>query len=196
MEKIRTNFKLVALSFLICFPINSEPKIGALFHLSGYASHWGKSELDAVKLALNSYPRATLFIEDTRSEVKECLNAYRTLVTLQKVQLVLGPTWTACYFAIGPLTDEFKVPIFAPSGTHYTSQPVHPLRFGLFYNPIDGVRKVVSYLVSKKVSSVSVVYTIEPFFLKCLRACELNYRNLASNFISKKFSRKRKTLCL
>lgn len=57
------------------------------------------------------------------------------------MNVMLGPTWTACYLALGPLAARYRMPVLAPSGTDWTNQPIHEYRFGLFYKPKDAVVK-------------------------------------------------------
>lgn len=143
--------------------IFGEYKIGGIFHLTGFASHWGKSELDGARLSLKDKSHFRLLVEDAKSETRECVSSFKKLVEVDKVDVVLGPTWTACYLALGPLADRYRIPVLAPSGTDWANQPVHEYRFGLFYNPKDAVVKAVEYVRSKNLKSINVVYTDEPF---------------------------------
>ncbi|MCX7952322.1 MAG: ABC transporter substrate-binding protein [Deltaproteobacteria bacterium] len=145
-----------------------EIRIGGIFHLSGFGSHWGKSERDAAWLAFKRHPDVKFIAEDSKSDPKECVAAFRKLATYDKVQAILGPTWTACYFALGPLSDQYKIPIIAPSGADYTNQPVFAYRFGLFYRPQDLIKKVVDFIKKKEVKSVSIVYAQEPYFVQLM----------------------------
>ena len=71
--------------------------IGYLGSLSGFAANYGNAVLEGVNLAVADLEKEgkeiTLEIEDDGSESKNTLTAYRNLVDLKKVNLIITGSW-------------------------------------------------------------------------------------------------------
>jgi branched-chain amino acid transport system substrate-binding protein len=80
-------------------PSKEAIKIGQLAALTGPGSAWGSSEVDGVLLAVKEAKSKRLefgleiIVEDTQTDFVKTVNAYRKLVDLDGVKVVIGPTW-------------------------------------------------------------------------------------------------------
>ena len=105
-----------------------EPiKIGALLSLSGDAAYYGVDELRAVQLAVDEANekggvngrKIELVIEDAGTlDEKNAINALKKLVHVDKIQLVIGPTWDMPGVAL--VAEEEKIVLISPDNTEGT----------------------------------------------------------------------------
>ncbi len=104
--------------FLLIVPItNAGPlKIGLLAPLSGPAATVGKSAEEAGRLYLERVnyriagKEVKLFVEDTKGVPATALQKVKKLVKSNKVDVIIGPIYTACGVAIQPYLESRKVP--------------------------------------------------------------------------------------
>ncbi|MCB0318044.1 MAG: ABC transporter substrate-binding protein [Bdellovibrionales bacterium] len=123
-----TRFFLIATLFYF-LPLSQlwaeEPiKIGAIFSLSGWASHGGAYEKNALDLALTDVNnsggilgrKVEIIYEDNKSDLKQNVTAFKKLVDLDKVPVIIGPNWAEFLEVIAPLANTANVPMISPSG--------------------------------------------------------------------------------
>lgn len=89
--------------------------IGYLGSLSGFAANYGNSVLEGVNLAIAQLKKegkeVTLEIEDDSSEPKNTVTAYRQLVDLKKVDLIIAGSWWIN--SIVKIAEKQNIPIIS-----------------------------------------------------------------------------------
>jgi branched-chain amino acid transport system substrate-binding protein len=132
MKKIYLGIAVaVALALLAAISItqnNMQPqdtiKIGALFALSGAASEWGNNSLNGAQLAIEEInslggineKTIEFKVEDTTTNNPvQALNAYQKLVSDDKINIILGTTWSPEALAIAPNACKDKVLMISPT---------------------------------------------------------------------------------
>ena len=74
-------------------------RIGGVFHQSGDASAWGIAETNAALLAIEDWQKEhpdqkiKFVVEDGATDFTKTTLALQKLTTVDKVQVVVGPTW-------------------------------------------------------------------------------------------------------
>lgn len=90
-------------------------RIGYLGSLSGFAANFGNSVLEGVQLAITQLEsegkEITLEIEDDSSESKNTVTAYRNLVDLKKVNLIITGSWWIN--SIVKIAEKQNIPILS-----------------------------------------------------------------------------------
>jgi len=102
-------------------------KIGGVFALSGGGAYWGEDEMRAVQLAIDESNakggvngRAIeLIVEDApaNENTQKGISAFKKLVEVDHVDVVIGPTWDIVAQAIAPIADQTKTVIVSPSSS-------------------------------------------------------------------------------
>lgn len=98
-------------------------KIGAAVGLSGDCAEWGEGELKSYKLAIDeinarggiSGRAVDLQTEDTQCDPDGTFNAVQKLISIDKVEAILGPTWGDSFQAGFELSSKQGVVAVAPS---------------------------------------------------------------------------------
>jgi branched-chain amino acid transport system substrate-binding protein len=129
-KKIIVGTVIAALVFAIAYYIyisqKSDPrtfKVGAILSLTGRGAKYGKASQQGIEIALkeinnqggvNGYP-IEIIVEDSMSESKSAISAYKKLIDTHRVQAVIGPLLSDEVLAIAPEANRKKVLIIAPA---------------------------------------------------------------------------------
>jgi branched-chain amino acid transport system substrate-binding protein len=99
-------------------------KIGAAFALSGSIAVYGEGFKKCVDLAVEEInakggirgTKIEIVYEDNKSNPKDCVNALRKLITVDKVPIILGPAGSSNFMAAAPVAQESKVVLISAQG--------------------------------------------------------------------------------
>lgn len=97
--------------------------IGGAFSLTGAYSTYGPRQLLSAQMAINETNasggllgcQVKLIYYDDQSDVKVVYNDYVRLITVDKVDLVMGSVISALGQAIAPLFEQYKIPVIHPA---------------------------------------------------------------------------------
>ena len=101
---------------------NTEVKIGAILPLSGNGASYGKNMQNGIELSLaqerNQGASAVKVIyEDTRLDPSAAVTAFRRLVSVDDVPVVLGPFTSSQMMAVGPIAQQQKRVLISATAT-------------------------------------------------------------------------------
>lgn len=116
---------LMVFSFGCVKKEEKEIKIGAILPLTGDAAKYGQSAKKGMELAVNEInekggidnKKLRLIIEDSQGQVKDGVAAFRKLITVEKVPIIIGELLSSITLAIAPLANEDKVVVLSPAST-------------------------------------------------------------------------------
>lgn len=104
-------------------PKIKEPvKVGALLSLTGGASAWGENAKKGIELAvteinekggINGKPLEIVY-SDTASDPKRTISAYQEVITIDKVEAIIGPLNQTETAPVIPLIHSSEIPTVAP----------------------------------------------------------------------------------
>jgi branched-chain amino acid transport system substrate-binding protein len=166
---------LVIIGVLLKIGATQESKlvIGGLFALTGDGADWGTTEEKAVRLAIQEAndtggiqgKKIELIVEDGPAEkVNDSVTAFRKLVDISQVPVVLGPTWDDVAAALAPLADQTKAVVVAPDASSGIEAKKDFAFFFSVYVPENSeMTRLVKHLKSKGIKKVSTVYNQDPF---------------------------------
>ncbi|MCX8118609.1 MAG: ABC transporter substrate-binding protein [Desulfobacterota bacterium] len=127
MRKIRYLFFIFSGFSLIFAPVvNSQEtyKVGAAIALSGSIAVYGEGFKKAIDLATEEIngkggikgKKLEIIYEDNKSTPKDCVNAVRKLITVDKVPVIIGPAASSNFMAAAPVAQESKVVMISAQG--------------------------------------------------------------------------------
>lgn len=96
---------------------------GVLAILTGPGTTWGQSTINGVKIAIDEINAnggingklVTLVIEDTHSDAKTALTAYRKLHDVDNINFIIGTSWSHEAVPITPLAANDDIVMISPS---------------------------------------------------------------------------------
>lgn len=115
-------------------------KIGAVLSLTGYAKQHGQNIREGIELAtaeLNALGgingrEIEIVYEDDATDPKNTVTAVRKLINIDKVDLIIGPTWDYLANAVIPVLNEERKIALAPSVAGDTIEIRSPYFFPTF----------------------------------------------------------------
>lgn len=132
MRRLRTWISLAAVVALSIIVFSScqqstggnEIKVGAILPLSGDAAAYGKTAQQGIELAIEQVnaqsaekPKITVRYEDTQADPKTGVSAFRKLVDIDKVKVVIGDLPSSVTLAVAPVAEQSKVVLISPGSS-------------------------------------------------------------------------------
>lgn len=98
-------------------------RIGVITQLTGATATFGQENANGIKLHHKSLNKVMgqdikLFIEDDKSEAIESTNATRKLLSVDKVQIMIGAPTSSLALASAPIVNDAKIPFISPTATN------------------------------------------------------------------------------
>jgi branched-chain amino acid transport system substrate-binding protein len=105
--------------------VSGTLKIGAILTLSGDAAPYGESAKNAIDMAVNEInnnnllknKKLSVIYEDDQLDPKTGVNAFRKLVEINKVSVIVGPLTSSVALAIAPVANEKTIVLLSPSAS-------------------------------------------------------------------------------
>jgi len=147
-------------------------KVGVILELTGPLSPQGEKALNAIRLAVDEInssggingKRLTIIVEDSRTDPKEGVAAFKKLTTVHKVRVIVGTISSSVVMSCAPLADASKTLLFSCGAT---SPLVTNAGDYVFRNRVSGeleVKKMAEFALNKlKIKSVGVIYVNNDF---------------------------------
>jgi len=163
-------------------PIKEESiKIGILAHQTGFGAIWGDGEIkaavDSVKELQNKGAKIEYVVEDCASDKDKCVNAANKLINIDKVDLIVGPTWDEWFEVVAPIAQQNKVILISPSGAG--NRLIGKYIFSLKYNNKGIASAILNFLDSNNIKNAAIVTAQEAYFMNILNA----FKNLDTKSI-------------
>lgn len=153
---------------------DSTIKLGGAFGLSGQCAEFGEGELKSVQLAIDEANakggingrKIDLVVENTECEYKSTFNAINKLINVDKVSIVIGPTWGDSFQSAVPLVNKHKVPTISPSAAMEAillqKQPID-YYFSTWFSGNSEMNAVQDHMLKVGHKNIVVVHDQDPF---------------------------------
>jgi ABC-type branched-subunit amino acid transport system substrate-binding protein len=158
------------ISWAGCDTVVAEPartyKIGVVLGLTGAAATWSESARQGLEMAQEEINqsggirgrRLDLLFEDSGTEAARSVSAYKKLVEVQGVRIIVGDIWAHLINAILPLAEKDRVLLIAPT----VSDDDPALKGQYFFtmgNRVNSVRRAVSqfFEINPEVKRVGIL---------------------------------------
>ena len=164
-----------------CGPADSRLKIGVILPLSGDTASYGISVKRGIELALAD-ERATglsnveVIYEDGHCEGRSAANAANKLISLNKVNLILGEVCSGATLAVAPLAARKRVPLITPASTSPEISKVGAWMFRTI--PSDALQGAFASALMKNCGfrEIAVLYPNEDYGIGFKKVFEKNVR--------------------
>jgi len=154
---------LVVLIVAVSTQSNTEEtiRIGAPIALTGKAASFGETLSRGFNMAVDEVNEKYDFnieivYEDTRSEVAPAVSAFRKLIEVDQVDLVVGPLRSNNVLAVAPIAEENQILVFSPIAS---SEDITEAGDYIFRNRETGKTHGVAaseFLFSKEIKKVAL----------------------------------------
>jgi len=109
---------LVVLVLAACVAEPSEKlKVGIITPSTGPQAYYGEEMQKAYDIALGEVKFIEVVFEDSRGETKDAVTAFKKLVEVDNVDVVVGPVMSSNTMAVASLANEHKVVIISPTSS-------------------------------------------------------------------------------
>jgi len=132
-------------------------KIGVIAPLTGNYAQYGTAVKEGVELKVDAINNAggingkkiELVIADSKGDVQESVNAFKKMVSQDKIDIFVGEVTSGPSLAIAPLAQQAKIPMITATGTAFDITKGKDYVFRTtFTDPYQGV-VVAKYAKSK-----------------------------------------------
>ena len=169
MKKILFLVSLLALFVLSCGAKASKDKnvikIGVIGALTGNVAQYGTSTINGFKLKVKEINAAggingkkiEIVEADSKGDVQEAINAFKKMVSQDKIDIFVGEVTSGPSLAIAPLAQQAKIPMITATGTAFDiTKGKNFVYRTTFTDPYQGV-VVAKYAKSKGYKSITVL---------------------------------------
>ncbi len=148
--------------------------IGAIEILSGPNAAYGiaiKAGLDLALDEINAQgvldgKKIALTVEDSAANKDQAINAGRKLIGRDKVIAIIGPTLSNEMFAVGPVTNERRIPTIGTSTTAKGITDIGPYIFRTSLPESDVIPVTLKKAMSRGVKTIALLYANDDAFSK------------------------------
>jgi branched-chain amino acid transport system substrate-binding protein len=168
---------ILAATLLAAMPIAAvaQPvQVGAIEVMSGPNAAYGVAIKAGLELALDEINtkgilggrKIELTVEDSAANKDQAINAARKLIGRDKVVAIIGPTLSNEMFAVGPVTNERKIPTLGTSTTATGITDIGPYIFRTSLPESDVVPVTLKAAQARGVKTVALMYANDDAFSK------------------------------
>jgi branched-chain amino acid transport system substrate-binding protein len=148
--------------------------VGAIEVLSGPAAAYGIAIKSGLELALDQINqkgvlggrKIALTVLDSAADKNQAINAARELIGRDHVVSIIGPTLSNEMFAVGPVTNERKIPTIGTSTTASGITDIGPYIFRTSLPESDVVPVTFKKAQARGVKTIALMYAADDAFSK------------------------------
>ena len=169
--------RIFAAALLATMPLvaTAQPiQIGAIEVMTGPNGAYGTAIKAGLELALDEVNakgvlggrKIVLTVEDSAANKDQAINAARKLIGRDKVIAIIGPTLSNEMFAVGPVTNERKIPTLGTSTTASGITDIGPYIFRTSLPESDVIPVTLKAAQARGVKSIALMYANDDAFSK------------------------------
>lgn len=142
-------------------------RIGAVISLTGFAAPWGEYAKNGINLAVKNINdnggidgrKVEVVIEDDHTDPKETVSAYNKLVSVDKVDGIIGSVFDFTTQPLLPLALANKVTLISPSNFHIPGAfELNDQSFVMLPDFSKVIRELKGYLSETKTKNLAVIH--------------------------------------
>jgi branched-chain amino acid transport system substrate-binding protein len=161
-------------ALLLASAARAEVPVGAIEILSGPNAAYGISIKAGLELALDEInkkgvlggQKIALTVEDSAGIKDQAINAARKLIGRDKVITILGPTLSNEMFAVGPVTNERRIPTIGTSTTASGITAIGDFIFRTSLPEADVIPVTLKKAQARGVKTIALMYANDDAFSK------------------------------
>ena len=148
--------------------------VGAIIALSGPCAAYGIAIHAGLELALEGVNvhgvlggrKIALMVEDSAGNKEQAIDAARKLIGREKVIAIIGPTLSDEMFAVGPITNERRIPTIGTSNGAVGITAIGPYIFRASLPEADVIPVTLRKAVARGVKSIALMYANDDILSK------------------------------
>lgn len=174
-NKILSLLIIIVIISLIFAYFNSNPlnnnanlKIGVIAPLSGDAAMYGKSLQDGINVAkilfseLNPNVSIQVLIEDSEAQPSKAVSAINKLISVDKVDWVIGDMFTTTTLAIAPIAQKNNILLLSPTGSSSEISNSGSNIFRIYPSEIEEAQFLINFnKINYNNSNIAIIWTNE-----------------------------------
>jgi branched-chain amino acid transport system substrate-binding protein len=161
-------------------------KIGFMGPLSGDVAEYGLAIKDGVELAKKDMNlNVEIIYEDTGCEPQKAVTAATKLITVDKVQAIIGETCSGPTLAVAPIANEHKIVLLSASATSPKIVDAGPYVFRVI--PSDALQSEFAgkMIYDSGARKIAIIYTNEDYGLGLADGVEANFKKQGGTVVAK-----------
>ncbi len=145
-------------------------KVGVLAPIAGEFAKYGEPVVNTIKMFAGDYntrsevtkgewPRIEVVYEDTHADIKTAVSAYQKLISVDKIDVLVGPLLQAEMAALMPLIKKDNLPVFSavPIPKDLRGNTSNPVVF--WPDPTLESGEMAQYVYDQGIRTIGVLYT-------------------------------------
>lgn len=153
----------------------SSISIGAVYSLTGYGAEQGLGELNATLLAVEDINMAggvngkelKLVFEDNRSTAKDTVSAFKKLINIHKVPVILGPNWVEFAEPVSQFAEDSGIVLLTSSAYSKKLTEGKDFIFTTMIGCNYMVEPLAQDIIAQKAEKIVLLVSNNPYF-KCI----------------------------
>lgn len=180
------NFFILLLLSLLLFGILSCQeknviKVGVILPLTGPASEIGNNILDGIVIASEYYDsislkRLKLIVEDSKLDAKQAMSSANKLITIDKVDVIIGLASSTEALAVAPICEKNKVVMISSTASTPLLSDAGDYIFRIYPSDVYDSKVLADY--AKKIKNVSILYLNNDFGVGLKNTFIENYKKI------------------
>jgi len=185
----------IKLTFLILIPslftslVNAEPlKIGALLPLTGDFAFFGEQAKQGMELAVAELnkdgEKVKIIYEDEQCLPISALNGFNKLVSIDKVDFIIGPACTGSIVTVAESANKVKKYMLALLDTNQPVAKSGPYIYSLGYSSEEEAEIVAEHMRKKGIETVGIIYEEDAWAVNVKDAFRRKFEALSGKVLS------------
>jgi branched-chain amino acid transport system substrate-binding protein len=145
-------------------PASKGPiKIGVILPLTGDIADIGQGQKNAIELAFEQLKDSNiqLIFEDDRLQINDDVTAAQKLINVDKVDALIGPSWSGAALAVAPIAESNKTLLISPSASTPSLTTAGDYVFRVFPSDDAPVKMVADFAFNNlEVKKAAVLYDL------------------------------------
>lgn len=140
-------------------------KIGFMGPLTGELANYGESLRNGVNLALEEInrnginkKRLKVVFEDTQCDPAKAVSAINKLITIDKVEAIIGDFCSSCTLAVASIAEANRVVLISPASSAPTISEAGDYIFRTVLSDAYQAKIAAQYVIKKNYKRISVLY--------------------------------------
>ena len=142
---------------------NGPIKIGLILPLTGDAADIGQAQKNAVELALEQLKDSNiqLIFEDDRLQTNDAVTAAQKLVNVDKVDAIIGPSWSGAALAVAPIAESSKTLLISPTASTPSLTSAGDYIFRVYPTDDAPVKMLADFALNNlKITKAAILYDL------------------------------------
>lgn len=183
-SKIILGIVAIAIIVLVVLAVTKKPKqvgtegtvkVGASLALTGDAVVWGEAEKNSIEMAVDEInkkggmngKKIELVIDDMKSSNQGSVASVSKLINIDKVDYIVGPTWSDSYQGGLPLSDQYSKLFLIPSATVttiHTDTQFFKNVFSTYYRTDYQGRNYLNVTGKENIKTIYMLVQNDPYY--------------------------------